>query len=71
MPPKPKFQQNDIVDAAFDVFDDARNDLELFPEVRPALESLRKRFVLVAVTNGNANLETTVRAHAVVIMRRG
>ena len=44
-------------DAAFGVFDDARNDLELFPDVRPALTSLKKRFRLVAVTNGNANLE--------------
>ncbi len=45
------------VDAAFDVFDEARNDLELFPDVRPALQSLRSRFRLVAVTNGNASLE--------------
>ena len=45
------------VDAAFAVFDEARNDLELFPDVRPALQSLRARFRLVAVTNGNANLE--------------
>lgn len=47
----------EFVDAAFAVFDDARNDLEPFPEVRPALERLRQTFVLVAVTNGNANLE--------------
>lgn len=45
------------VDRAFDVFDEARNDLELFPDVRPALEQLRERYRLVAVTNGNANLE--------------
>lgn len=45
------------VDAAFEVFDDARNDVTLFPGVRAALTTLRKRFVLVAVTNGNANLE--------------
>ena len=45
------------VDAAFAVFDEARNDLELFPDVRPALQSLRARFRLVAVTNGNASLE--------------
>lgn len=48
---------DDYVDDAFEVFDDARNDLQLFPEVRPALEALRERFVLIAVTNGNANLE--------------
>lgn len=45
------------VDAAFDVFDRYRNDLELFPDVLPALESLRRRYTLVAVTNGNARLE--------------
>ena len=45
------------VEAAFAVFDEARNDLELFPDVRPALQSLRARFTLVAVTNGNASLE--------------
>lgn len=48
---------DDYVDGAFEVFDDARNDLELFPEVRPALEALRERFVLIAVTNGNARLD--------------
>jgi len=45
------------VDDAFAVFDAVRNDVTLFPEARPALVSLRERFVLIAVTNGNANLE--------------
>lgn len=45
------------VDDAFEVFDEARNDVTLFPEARPALVSLREQFVLIAVTNGNANLE--------------
>lgn len=48
---------DDFVDAAFDVFDQERNTVELFPEVRPALESLASRYTLVAVTNGNARLE--------------
>ena len=48
---------DDFVDEAFAVFDEERNTLELFPEVRPALESLSSRFRLVAVTNGNAKLE--------------
>ncbi len=48
---------NDFVDEAFDVFDEERNTLELFPEVRPALESLSSRYTLVAVTNGNAKLD--------------
>ncbi len=45
------------VDEAFVVFDEVRNDPELFPDVRPALTSLKQRFTLVAVTNGNADLE--------------
>lgn len=45
------------VDEAFAVFDEVRNDVDLFPESRPALEALSERFTLIAVTNGNANLE--------------
>ena len=48
---------DDFVDEAFAVFDRERNTLELFPEVRPALESLSSRYTLVAVTNGNARLD--------------
>ncbi len=48
----------DFIDDAFAVFDAVRNDVELFPEVLPALESLRDRYTLIAVTNGNANLGT-------------
>ncbi len=47
----------DFVDAAFDVFDAARNDVDIFPEVIPTLEALNENFVLIAVTNGNAKLE--------------
>lgn len=46
-----------FVDDAFTVFDAERNNVEIFPEVVPALEDLRERYVLIAVTNGNANLE--------------
>jgi 2-haloalkanoic acid dehalogenase type II len=45
------------VDEAFAVFDEVRNDVEMFPEARPALLRLRERFAVIAVTNGNANLE--------------
>ena len=34
-----------------------RNDVEIFAEVIPALELLQQRFTVIAVTNGNANLE--------------
>ena len=46
----------DLVDDAFDVFDRARNEVELYSDVLPALELLTEHFSLVAVTNGNANL---------------
>ena len=45
-----------FVDAAFDVFNAVRNDVELFPEVIPALTILDRHFALVAVTNGNSDL---------------
>lgn len=48
---------SDLVDDAFDVFDRARNDVELFSDVLPTLEALGEHFSLIAVTNGNANLE--------------
>lgn len=47
----------DYVDDAMDVFLAHRNDVEMFPEVRPALEQLGRRYKVVAVTNGNASLE--------------
>jgi putative hydrolase of the HAD superfamily len=45
-----------LVEPAFDVFDQARNAVDLFPDVLPALEMLCERFAIVAVTNGNADL---------------
>lgn len=48
--------RDDFVDAAMEVFSEARNAVDVFPEVRPALSDLRERYVLVAVTNGNADL---------------
>ena len=47
-----------LVDGAMAVFSALRNDVEVFPEVRPALNSLRQDYCIVAVTNGNADLET-------------
>lgn len=46
-----------LVDEAFAVFDEVRNDVDMFPEARPALLALRQRFTLIAVTNGNADLD--------------
>jgi putative hydrolase of the HAD superfamily len=47
----------ELVEPAFEVFDSARNEVDLYPDVMPALEILAGDFVLIAVTNGNANLE--------------
>ena len=47
----------DYVDEAMDIFLAHRNDVEMFPEVRPALERLGQQYTVVAVTNGNASLE--------------
>jgi len=48
---------DDYVDDAMEVFHATRNEVEMFPEVRPALEHLRQQYRVIAVTNGNANLE--------------
>jgi len=42
---------------AFDVFIAARNEVELFPDVRPALERLAARYTLATFSNGNADLD--------------
>lgn len=41
---------------AFELFFDERQRVDLFEDVRPALERLAARFPLVALTNGNADL---------------
>jgi putative hydrolase of the HAD superfamily len=45
-----------LVDEAFDVFIRARNEVTLYDDVLPALETLRKRFRLFTASNGNADL---------------
>ncbi len=44
------------VEAAFAVFFIARNAVELFAEVRPALERLARRYTLASLSNGNADV---------------
>jgi putative hydrolase of the HAD superfamily len=44
------------VDEAMEVFHTERNRVEFYADVRPALERLRARYRLFAVSNGNADL---------------
>ena len=46
-----------LVEPAFEVFFAARNEVTLFADVLPALERLASRYALVALTDGNADLE--------------
>lgn len=46
-----------VATGAFEVFYAARNRVEPFADVRPALDRLRRRFRLLSLTNGNADLE--------------
>ena len=46
-----------LADDAVEVFLDERNRVSPFDDVRPVLERLRRRYPLVAVTNGNADVE--------------
>ena len=44
---------------AFEAFMEKRNDVILFPETIPMLESVSKSYTIVAITNGNADVFKT------------
>ena len=46
-----------LVDAALEVFLAARSEVELYADVPAALERLSRRYRLVALSNGNADIE--------------
>lgn len=46
-----------VAERAYEVFFEERNRVEFYLDVLPALEWLSRRFPLVAVTNGNADLQ--------------
>lgn len=52
-----------LVETAYGVFFSARQKVEFFEDALPSLEWLSARFPLVAVTNGNADLQQTGGAH--------
>jgi putative hydrolase of the HAD superfamily len=45
-----------IAEAAFEIFITARNQVDLYADVRPGLERLRARYALATLSNGNADL---------------
>lgn len=49
----------DWIEEAFDVFFRARQQVELYTDVEPALDELSTDYTLVAVTNGNADIAMT------------
>ena len=53
-----------LAEAAFAVLNDARQQVDLYPDAREALARLRAVGPLVAVTNGNADLERIGLDHA-------
>lgn len=52
-----------LAEAAFDVFFAARQQVVLFDDALPALEFLAARYPLVALSNGNADLERIGLSH--------
>jgi putative hydrolase of the HAD superfamily len=52
-----------LADEAFEVFYAARNQVEVFADVVPALDRLRARFRLMTLSNGNADLRRIGLAH--------
>jgi 2-haloalkanoic acid dehalogenase type II len=52
-----------MVEEAFDAFISARNQVELYADVLPALEQLRARYRLFTASNGNADLGKIGLAH--------
>jgi FMN hydrolase / 5-amino-6-(5-phospho-D-ribitylamino)uracil phosphatase len=48
--------EEEVAERAFQVFFAARNELQPFADVQPALERLRTRYALASLSNGNADL---------------
>ncbi len=46
----------EIAERAFEIFFAARNELDLYPDVRQGLERLSNHFALATLSNGNADL---------------
>lgn len=49
----------ELAEAAYQVFFAARNEVDLFPDVLPVIQSLAEDYTLGALSNGNADLTRT------------
>jgi len=56
-------EDTQLVQAAYEVFMSERNRVELYEDARPALDFLQSRFPLVALSNGNADLNRVGLGH--------
>jgi FMN hydrolase / 5-amino-6-(5-phospho-D-ribitylamino)uracil phosphatase len=56
-----------IATKAFEVFLAARNQVEIFPDVAPALARLRRRYALASLSNGNADLARIGLGHVFAV----
>jgi 2-haloalkanoic acid dehalogenase type II len=52
-----------LAEEAFEIFLHARNQIELYEEVLPVLELLRRKYRLFSASNGNADLKRIGLAH--------
>ena len=52
----------ETVNAAMQVFLEARNDVELFPGTKDVIKLLAKKYIIGAITNGNADINSTTLA---------
>jgi 2-haloalkanoic acid dehalogenase type II len=59
--------EEEMAERAFEVFFAARNELDLFPDVRSALHRLQARYPLATLSNGNADLARVGLAEFFVI----
>ena len=54
-----------VSEAGFDIFYEARQQVEFYEDVLPCLERLHKRYRLGAISNGNANVDRVGLGHLI------
>ncbi len=52
----PGDEADELAERAFQVFLDARHEVQIFPDVQPTLEFLANHYTLGVITNGNADV---------------